>query len=186
MLIKFLAYKGTDWLARIIRHQTQSDYSHIAYIWSDKYAVECWPDHWYQLLNVRWSMRPIFKGYKRNDEYEVWGLEVSEGQACVIHNFFLYLVEKKAKFDYVAGLGLFAKWRRERKGRYFCSEGCITPLVKVFGWDHVFPWKVTPEVFVQIIQAAGGRLIERGRVNGRSLCEGNRVCKAAQAVGSRS
>jgi len=102
MLIKFLAYKGTDWLAKVIKWETQSDYSHIAYICDDKHTIECWPEHWYQLLNVRWNIRPIFKGYKKGDRYEVWGLEVSNGQACVIHNFFLGLVEKKAKFDYIA------------------------------------------------------------------------------------
>ena len=163
-MIRFLAYKGTDWLARVIRYQTQSDYSHIAYLCDNSHAVECWPEHWRQLLNVRWSIRPIFKGYKRGDEYEIWGLDVSHGQACVIHNFFLGLAKRRVRFDYVAGFGLFAKWRTEKKGQYFCSEGCVAPLVKVFGWDHIVPWKVTPEMFVQIIQAAGGELIESGRV----------------------
>jgi len=164
MLIKFLAYKGTDWVAKVIKWETQSDYSHIAYICDDKHTIECWPEHWYQLLNVRWNIRPMFKGYKKGDEYEIWGLEVSDGQACVIHNFFLGLVEKKAKFDYVAGFGLFTKWKKEKKDQYFCSEGCITPLVKIFDWTHIKPWKISPENFIQIIQACGGKLIEKGYV----------------------
>ena len=163
-MVKFLAYQGTDWVARVIKHQTQSNYSHISYIDKDKYAVECWPEHWYQLLNVRWNKRPLFKGYKKGDKYEIWGLEVSEAHKTFIHNFFSGLVKTRAKFDYVAGFGLFAKWRKEKKGQYFCSEGCITPLVKVFGWDHIVPWRVTPEAFVQIIQAAGGILLKSGRV----------------------
>lgn len=161
---KFLAYQGTDWLAKIIRWETQSVYSHIAYIYDDEHTIECWPEKWTQLLNVRWTLRPIFKGYKKGDRYEIWSLPVSSGQKVFIDNFFLTLVKKKAKFDYISGTGLFVKWRRERPGEYFCSEGCIAPLVKTFQWTSVQPWKVTPENFIWLIQVAGGKLVEEGVV----------------------
>ena len=74
------------------------------------------------------------------------------------------LANKGAYFDYVAAFGLFTKWRKEKEGQYFCSEGCITPLVRIFDWTHIKPWKVTPENFIQIIQACGGKLIDKGKI----------------------
>ena len=160
--IKFLAYKGTDWLARVIRWQTQSEYSHIAYIYNKEHTIEVWPDSFKELFNCRWKIRKIFQGYKQGDEYEIWSLKVSDAQFVIIDNFFVSLVKMNTKFDYVAGFGLFTKWNKQKENQYFCSEGCIWPLVRAFNWYSITPWKVTPVAFVWIIQAAGAECIEKG------------------------
>ena len=37
--IKYLAYKGTDWLAKVIRWETQGEYSHIAFVFDDEHTI---------------------------------------------------------------------------------------------------------------------------------------------------
>jgi len=164
--IKYIALKGNDWLAKVIKYQTQSEYSHIAYLIpaeqaGPEYAIECWPENIWKIFKVKWAIRPFLKGYPKGSEYEIWKLKVSEAQQVFIHNFMQGLANKGAYFDYVAAFGLFTKWRKEKEGQYFCSEGCVAPLVKVFGWSHIKPWLVTPEIFICIIQAAGGKLIKK-------------------------
>ena len=162
--IRYLAYKGTDWLAKVIRWETQGEYSHIAFVFDDKHTIEVWPDSYKELLNCRWKIRKIFDGYKEGDEYEIWALDVTTAQYVLINKFFVSLVRKGAKFDYWAGFGLFLKWKKEKKNQYFCSEGCIYPLIEVFKLDHIVPWKVTPDAFVWIIQALGAKIVEKGTI----------------------
>jgi len=164
--VHYLAYQGTDLLAKVIKWETQGHYSHIAYVYDPDHAIEVWPDSPKELLRCTWKYRKLLAGYKPGDRYEIWGLEVSDAAKDLIDAFFLKLVKTGAKFDYLAGFGLFVKWRKERKGQYFCSEGCITPLKLAFAWDKIEPWKITPDAFVWILQAAGGKLVKTGLVPG--------------------
>lgn len=63
-------------------------------------------------------------------------------------------------------LGFVFKATHGSKKKWFCSEGAIWPIIKVKRWRRIKAWRVSPTRFVEIIEAAGGKLLAEGTTSG--------------------
>jgi hypothetical protein len=160
--LKFIAFKGKSIVSKAIRYFTRSrDYSHVAILMPDSKLIEAW-DHqgWGQ-----WTDYSTIAKHTKGTKYEIWELEVSEEAAAHCMGYYQHHADLKTPYDYfgVAGF-IFKKTTRHSKKKLFCSELCITPLCEAKGWDKITPNHISPESFVDIIQAAGGKIIKEGKV----------------------
>ena len=157
--VRFVAFKGKSFVSKVIRFVTRSkDYSHIAYLSKNNQLIECWPtktnpfQHW---------MVSNFGNHKLGTEYEVWRLHTGEF-SNKINNYFFSIVDSKTKYNWIGCLAFVVKFINSiRHGRLFCSEGCITPIVKFLDWNRVIPSHVSPQDFIELIQARGAKCIKR-------------------------
>ena len=158
--IKFIGFRGVGLLSKAIRFVTRSPfYSHIGYIDHNGKLIECWPTPGNKMQ--AW-------GYSKLDHhhdgtpYEIWELQVDPVQAKYIDWFFYRLAVHRIKYDWTGAIGFVFKLVRERNDRFFCSEGCVAPLVQYLGWHTITPAHISPGNFINIIQAAGAKIIEKG------------------------
>lgn len=159
--IRFVAFKGKSFVSKAIRFVTRSkNYSHIAYLDLDSTLIECWPtktnpfQHW---------TKSSFENHKPGTKFEVWEFELSGLNQQLINRSFLELVSSKTKYNWLGCLAFVFKFlAAERSDRLFCSEGCIRPIVKFLHWDRVVPSHVSPQNFIELIQAMGGVCVEQG------------------------
>ena len=169
-MAKWVAFKGKSLLSKTIRFWTRSQYSHIAYLMDDNTLIECWHDPGKAMneMRVKWDyVTPPFIHHKEGTPYEIWELNISHyfmHWDNEVQDFMTKLADSKAKYDFGAVFGFIFKWRGHKKRGWMCSEGCIEPLVKLFEWDRIVPSQVSPQDFVEIIQAAGAKRIYEGKI----------------------
>ncbi len=151
------AFNGISLLSKLITFWTRGPVSHIA-VEVDGRLIEAWkfPD------GLRWGYSDL-SNHTPGTPYEVWELKLKPEEEEVCRAFWTGLAKRKAPYDLMGVFGFVVKATTGDKEKWFCSEGAIYPLVKVKRWDRIRPWRVSPTRFVEIIQAAGARLVEAGR-----------------------
>ena len=163
--VRFVAFKGQSLVSRVIRFVTRSkDYSHIAYLSLNNQLIECWPtkNNKYQ----HWAYSK-FENHKKNTSYEIWEFNVGKFQARYIDDEMHKLALCRVKYDWLGCLGFVFKLVKDSKTRMFCSEGCISPIVKVFNWNKITPSHVSPQDFIELIQAFSTSDTEASPIHGR-------------------
>ena len=161
MRVRFIVFKGTSIVSKVIRFVTRSSsYSHVGYLDKIGQLVECWMtkknpfSHW---------IISSLENHKPGTSYEIWELDVPLGSFITIDKYFAELVVNDTKYDWIGVLGFVFKFLRDKPTRLFCSEGCITPLVTSLCWFKINPAHISPQNFVELIQAAGGICTKRGK-----------------------
>jgi hypothetical protein len=94
--------------------------------------------------------------------YEIWALNMSrlDWEYCLAH--YVKSCEDKKEYDWAGIVNFRYKFIKEDPEKTFCSEELITPIVKALKWSTVRPWTVHPTLCVNLIQAAGGFIIQQG------------------------
>lgn len=158
--VRFVAFKGKSFVSKAIRFVTRSKkYSHIGFLDSKNYLIECWPSSTNCFQHWCYS---CFADHSPGTKFEIWGLEVNNNQQFLIEKTLETYAKKKTKYNWLGCLGFVFKFFGKRPNRLFCSEGCVTPLVKFLGWNSITPSHVSPQDFVELIEAAGAKLVRRG------------------------
>jgi hypothetical protein len=167
--IYFGAFIGRSIISKFIEFWTRSDYSHIAYFnIEEKFMVEVWSppskspfrilNQYWQLINWKEDLtEALEQNHSKDTIIEIWSFEVNEILYNYINNFMKQLAINKTKYDYLAILSFILRLKKQETKKYFCSEGCITPIVKSFNWYKINPAFVSPGDFVRILQAAGAK-----------------------------
>ncbi len=160
--LKFVAFNSSGPVGTIIKFVTRSTrYSHIAVLDENGGLIECWPtrknpfQHW---------MKSSFSNHKRGSQYEIWQLGVDDMTYEFCRYRYLNMAQSKVRYDWRGCLGFVFKLVKDNPRRLFCSEGCIRPLVLYNNWNSIKPSHVSPQRFVELIQAAGGKLVQKGTV----------------------
>lgn len=169
-------FKGVSTTSKIIRMQTDGEYSHTA-VYLDSHAkdyikeligeseynrigidemqfIEQWPhaggvfDAWFDFGDE--------SCHTPGTIYELWGLEldITDWKFCL--NF--YIRSLKEMYDWKGIAHFRIKSVKENPDKSFCSEKWIQPVVKIMGWNKIEPFNVHPEMVTWLIQAAGGKL----------------------------
>ena len=161
--LMFVAFKGKSVISKTIRWFTRSmDYSHIAVMLPDGKLVEAW-NHAGGFK--QWVDYSAIEIHTPKTHYEVWSLEVPEGVHDFCLNYYNHHAQAKTPYDYKGIIGFISKGKKhENKNKLFCSELAISPVAHGLGWDRITPAHIDPETFIDIIQAAGGRLVKEGVV----------------------
>jgi hypothetical protein len=157
-----VAFRGKSLVSKLIRFATRSKkYSHIAFLYcGDDLLVECWPsrDNPFQ----RWGFSS-FSAHSPGTFYEIWELEVTLAQRISIREHFRIIAEEQVRYDWFGVLAFVFKVIRPNSNRLFCSEGCVLPLIKEFGWD-INASHVSPQDFINFLSIAGAKLTYEGRL----------------------
>jgi len=156
--VKFVAFRGQSWISKAIRFVTRSpSYSHVGFLTGMGTLIECWPNP--QNRFQRWCISS-FDFHRAGTEYEVWELPCSQTHMIAISKFITQLAIKNTKYDWIGVLAFVFKRLSDADLRWFCSEGCVAPLVKAFKWTKVNPSHISPQNFVELIQVAGAKCIK--------------------------
>jgi hypothetical protein len=73
---------------------------------------------------------------------------------------------EKRPYDFKALFSFLLYKNKENPVGAMCSEGEVEPLAHFLKWFAVEPYKVTPQFFIQLIQAAGARVVTTGVTDG--------------------
>jgi hypothetical protein len=172
----FCAFSGNSIISKFIKFWTRSSYSHIAYLYIDEekitdvfknekmYLIEVWKEKGKTILQQYWQkvdcsnklFKDCFKNHKKGTKIDIWSIEVEEDKYKYVNKFINNLAINKTKYDYVAIVSFLLRLKKQENNKYFCSEGCIAPLVNVNFWYEINPSFVSPSDFIKILQAAGG------------------------------
>lgn len=156
--VRYVAFRGKSWISKLIRFVTRSKkYSHIGFLSANGELIECWPSR--KNPFQRWCFSS-FDNHRKGTSYEIWELAVPNETVFWIEEFFHDTARTGVMYDWLGVVGFVFKLVRDSSDRLFCSEGCMTPLVKYLGWDNINPSHVSPQDFIEIIQAAGARMIK--------------------------
>jgi len=180
--LKSVHFHGISTVSQIIRRQT-GDYSHTAIfvgpeekkyirkmIGEDR-AEEIKLDtitlmeQWnHSGLVSSWMGYNDFSDHTPGTEYEIWGLNllVADWEYCM--DRYIKSCEDKRGYDWAGILHFRLKSIKEDPDKTFCSEEYITPVAEILNWDTVKPFNVHPTMAVNLTQAAGGRILQRGVV----------------------
>ena len=152
MVIKIAFYKGQgDWINRIVRWWTKSDYSHAELILPD---------------GLTWVGISPFKGsVLRSKKRKFFELSVSEEQLSVINEF--YDSTKGSSYDWFGMLlSQFLPFHIKQKEKWYCSEwiayalriSCVIDwrLIKIY--DRA---DLSPAVLHQIIMVSKNEIQSR-------------------------
>lgn len=178
MILKSAQFYGESTISKLIQFQT-GPYSHTA-AWIGQHErnyiklmtgkkmlpdsiklMEQWP---HGGLIKSWMDYNTLDDHTKGTKYEIWGLEMStlEWEYCMSR--YIKSCEDKREYDW-AGIAHFRiKSIKEDPDKTFCSEEWITPVCEILGWKTVRPWNVHPTMSVNLIQAAGGRILTKGVV----------------------
>jgi hypothetical protein len=160
--VRFVAFKGKSLVSVAIRFFTRSKkYSHIGYLKTDEALIECWPSKGNRFQ--RWSVGG-FENHSPGTDYEIWELIVTDKQYKYIDWFFYKAALFGFAYDWLGCMGFVFRLVRDSRDRFFCSEGCAAPLCRHLGWESVVPSHVSPQDFVELLDAAGGYMVKRGKV----------------------
>ena len=147
--LNFVAFKGKSWVSKAIRYFTRSkDYSHIAVLLDDCNLIEAWKGR---------THRSFFSEHTKDTIYEIWSLGVPDNVHYHCMKYYQHPATVQTPYDYfgIAGF-ILKKTVKQSKKRLFCSELAMTPLSSAMCWGKIVPSHISPESFVDIIQAAGG------------------------------
>ena len=112
MTPRILLFRGNGWISRLIRWQTNGDYSHAAVQLSDGRIIEAW----HKPSGVR--IRPEVEDWSKVESYEVEGMTDEQWEKA--ESFLLDQLGKKYDFN---AIGRFlTRWRKDQDEKWFCSE----------------------------------------------------------------
>ena len=158
----FVAFRGKSLISKGIRFVTRSKhYSHIGFLNENGVLVECWPTKANPFQ--RW-LRSELTNHKPGTKFEHWALRCSAEERGYVSMGINALGMRRTKYSWLGCLGFVLKSVKKRPGRMFCSEGCIAPLVSYRNWSAVTPGHVSPQDFVELLQAAGAVMTYDGEV----------------------
>lgn len=157
MQLKWALFKGISLTSKLIKFWTRSEYSHVGFLLNECVLIECWGAS--SPFDVKWGFSiPPFSKHRKNTHVEIWCLDVSKQEFEFVTGFMLRLAQLEYKYDWLGVIGFVLKVDKHNRSGFFCSEGCIYPLVKAKGWKSIKPHHVSPAEFVNIIEAAGAKL----------------------------
>lgn len=160
--LDFIALKGTSFVSKTIKFYTRSDYSHIGFVMPEgKTLIEAWT---HDGGVKQWWDYSTPAAHKNGTPYEIWRLTVSEDDWVKVTNIFMDWADQKLPYDWWGILGFVTKGNKESSKGKFCSEGCIEPLVDVFNLTTITPSHISPEQFVNLVEAMGAHKIKEGLI----------------------
>lgn len=107
-----LLFRGRGWVSRLIRWQTNGDYSHAAIQYPDGTIIEAW----HAPPKVR--KRPPLKDWSNVEAFAVEGLTAEGAERGRI-----WLDKQLGKPYDFGGVGRFlTRWRKKQDDKWFCSE----------------------------------------------------------------
>lgn len=156
--LRYVAFEGLSLFSKLVKFFTRSKYSHIAVQLSDQLLIEAWKKGGV----ICWDYS-TFSRHTPGTPYVVYALPVTETVYNKAVDFYTYLADRRMPYNYLGVLG-FVLPIFTSNGGYFCSEGCWEGLVFadrcMFG--GVPGWKVSPDMFVNLITVRGATIIESG------------------------
>ncbi|MBW1672137.1 MAG: hypothetical protein JRJ45_00575 [Deltaproteobacteria bacterium] len=111
--MKILAYKGRSIFSKLIKIQTRSDYSHVAFLLDDGTVIEAWA-----LLGVRHVASPT-EAHKSGTVIDTFEIE-SEYDSLATMDFLKSQLGKK--YDYRGIVRFLTRRKSPADDRWFCSE----------------------------------------------------------------
>lgn len=160
--LNFVAFYGVSTVSSLIRYFTRSrSYSHIAISISKDKLIEAWP---HEGGLKQWTDYSSFDKHTPGTVYEIWSLPVSAECKQFCMSYYNAMAKAKTPYDYKGVLGfVFKKSVKESPDKLFCSELAITPLVTFNNWRTIRSHLVSPRDFVNIVEAAGAKMIYQGK-----------------------
>ena len=169
-------FKGVSTASAIIKHQTDSEFSHTA-VWMDEQAKtyiksligedeyekrmiedKCLIEQWPHSGNFwdAWFDYNDYTGHTPGTEVEIWSLElpVHEWKYCIQH----YANSIGERYDWTGIAHFRFRSVKHNPHRSFCSEKFIQPLIQVKDWGNIRPWNIHPGLAVGVLEIAGGKL----------------------------
>jgi len=136
-------HRGEGWIARAIRWQTRSVYSHASIVLEDSGSV-IEAREFQGVRRISW--KEVMASGERMDLFRVKGL-TPEAEAVVLQ----FLWEQMGKpYDYTMVARFISRRQaaREESGKWFCSELVFAALAKagVKLLERIEPWAVSPGV----------------------------------------
>ena len=161
--LKFEVFRGKSWVSKAIRYFTRSRYySHTAVMLPDNRLIEAWNHNGGM---KQWTDYSAIEKHTPGTKYEIWKLPVTQEVYDHCMSFYIHHAEVKTPYDYAGIIGfVLKKTVRQNKKKLFCSELSMGPLCNSMGWDKIEPSHISPENFIDIIQAAGGSVRYHGAV----------------------
>ena len=157
MQLRWAVFKGISLFSKAIRFWTRSQYSHVGFLLTDNVLVECWGTN---PFNIHWDfVSPPFIKHKLGTPVEIWSLDFYDRDNVeYIQKFMIRLALNRIEYDWIGVFSFVLKLDKNDRDGYFCSEGCITPIIDVKNLITIKPHHVSPGLFVNLIEAMGGRL----------------------------
>ena len=121
---KVLLFKGRGMFSRLIRWQTNGQYSHAAIQLPDGRIIEAW----HKPAQVR--VRPPLRDWSNVDAFSVQGM--SEAKWKVVADFLEDQIGKK--YDFGGVMRFVTRWRKPKDDKWFCSE-LVFQAIKEAGVD---------------------------------------------------
>lgn len=165
MKLKFVSFRGKSLTSKAIKFWTRSEYSHIAVQPFDDLPIliEAWPHKGGFKTWWDWSS---LEQHTPGTPFEVWAIDVPIEVEKSCMNQYNKWAREKQSYDWRGIIGFVFKFVRDAKKGRFCSEGAIEPLAREMDWNRITPSHISPQNFVEIIQAAGAKIESRGTVKG--------------------
>ena len=111
-LPKILLFKGNGFVSRLIRWQTNGQYSHAAIQLPDGQIIEAW----HKPAKVR--IRHVLEDWSNVEAFDVEG--VTDAQWTDATQWLQKQIGKK--YDFGGVLRFVTRWRKEQDEKWFCSE----------------------------------------------------------------
>lgn len=109
---RILLFKGKGVISRLIRWQTNGQYSHAALQLPDGKIIEAW----HKPAEVR--VRPPLKDWSNVDAFDVEGMTAK--QWTLAAQWAQMQIGKK--YDFSGVFRFVTRWRKEQDDKWFCSE----------------------------------------------------------------
>jgi uncharacterized protein YycO len=121
---KILLFKGQGAVSKLIRWQTNGDYSHAAIQRPDGRIIEAW----HKPAKVR--LRGPLQSWANVEAFEVEGMDAAQWAEAIAW------AEKQIgkKYDFGGVLRFLTRWRKKQDDKWFCSE-LVFQAVKEGGVD---------------------------------------------------
>jgi len=176
--LKSAHFYGTSVVSKLIQFQT-GPYSHSA-VWIEQEErdyiqsmtgkkklpfniklMEQWPHGGFI---ESWMDYNTLDDHTKGTKYEVWGLEMSELDWEYCMNRYIKSCEDKREYDWAAIVHFKIRSVKEDPIKTFCSEEVIIPICEILSWDTIKPYNIHPTLAVNLLQAAGGKMLFSGVV----------------------
>lgn len=136
--VQIALHQGPGLIARLIRWQTRSDYSHASLVFDDGAVIEAREGYGVRCLDSL-QQRP-------GETIELYEIEMNEDQAQEIYDFALAQVGKGYDWTMVARFVTRRQESRSTTGKWFCSELVYAALQQggITLLRRTEPWEVSP------------------------------------------
>ena len=160
-MLKFVAFKGFSKFSKLIKFTTRSTLSHVAFEDPDGALIEAWN---FEGGTKTWWDYSRFENHTPGTHYQVWGLHLPDEQEFFCRQFYHDLARDKYPYNWPGIIAYGLRLQHKGASGYFCSEGLITPVKLVRGWEKIRPEHVSPGGFCYLVEAMGGSVIRSGIV----------------------